>query len=78
MGPSNLCKPVHRLNSDAGLDAGGLLPSSSLPNLVTLPNTTTPAPVLNDIVPPRHEQTQLNNQVPPGNRANNYWDNFRR
>lgn len=20
----------------------------------------------------------LNNQVPPGNRANNYWDNFRR
>lgn len=24
------------------------------------------------------QQTTLNNQVPPGNRANNYWDNFRR
>lgn len=23
-------------------------------------------------------QVALNNQVPPGNRANNYWDNFRR
>jgi hypothetical protein len=28
---------------------------------------TTPSPV-----------PALNNQVPPGNRANNYWDNFRR
>lgn len=27
-----------------------------------------------DAVPP----PTLNNQVPPGNRANNYWDNFRR
>ncbi|XP_046141499.1 uncharacterized protein LOC114876384 isoform X2 [Osmia bicornis bicornis] len=25
----------------------------------------------------QHQQQQLNNQVPPGNRANNYWDNFR-
>lgn len=25
-----------------------------------------------------HHHQQLNNQVPPGNRANNYWDNFRR
>lgn len=24
------------------------------------------------------QSTALNNQVPPGNRANNYWDNFRR
>lgn len=24
------------------------------------------------------QNTALNNQVPPGNRANNYWDNFRR
>ena len=30
-------------------------------------NHTTPSPV-----------PALNNQVPPGNRANNYWDNFRR
>ncbi|XP_034483617.1 putative uncharacterized protein DDB_G0271606 isoform X3 [Drosophila innubila] len=34
-------------------------------NLHSLPETGVPPPT-------------LNNQVPPGNRANNYWDNFRR
>lgn len=36
-----------------------------------------------DNLPPLHHHfgghhNTLNNQVPPGNRANNYWDNFRR
>ncbi|XP_014235297.1 uncharacterized protein DDB_G0283697-like isoform X1 [Trichogramma pretiosum] len=47
-----------------------LPPSSSLPNLVTLPNgQSTQTPITQPL--------QLNNQIPPGNRANNYWDNFR-
>ncbi|XP_012261431.2 uncharacterized protein LOC105689176 isoform X2 [Athalia rosae] len=53
-----------------------LPPSSSLPNLIALP-TSTPAPIPVPNPPHHQQQQQLNNQVPPGNRANNYWDNFR-
>ncbi|XP_015592797.1 uncharacterized protein LOC107266635 isoform X3 [Cephus cinctus] len=75
---SNLSRPIHHLGST--LDAV-LPPSSSLPNLVSLPNPSiTPVhPVM--VTPAANSQQQhhqqLNNQVPPGNRANNYWDNFR-
>lgn len=73
---SNLSRSVHHLADT--LDAA-LPPSSSLPNLVSLPNTS---PALSHSVvgtnSQQHQQQQLNNQVPPGNRANNYWDNFRR
>nr|XP_050849678.1 uncharacterized protein LOC127063680 isoform X2 [Vespula vulgaris] len=72
---SNLSRSVHHLADT--LDAA-LPPSSSLPNLVSLPNTS---PALSHSVvgtnSQQHQQQQLNNQVPPGNRANNYWDNFR-
>lgn len=67
---SNLSRAVH--HNGVSLDTN-LPPSSSLPNLVALP---TPAQV--HVSNPPHQQQQLNNQVPPGNRANNYWDNFRR
>ncbi|XP_066589729.1 putative leucine-rich repeat-containing protein DDB_G0290503 isoform X2 [Prorops nasuta] len=56
-----------------------LPPSASLPNLVSLPNsspTISYIPVTTSASSQQHQQ-QLNNQVPPGNRANNYWDNFR-
>lgn len=33
---------------------------------------------VNDFSPSVSVAPALNNQVPPGNRANNYWDNFRR
>lgn len=55
-------------NLNRGFDSA-LPPSSSLPNLVSLPNPAQQS---------QQQQPQLNNQVPPGNRANNYWDNFRR
>ncbi|CAH1988105.1 unnamed protein product [Acanthoscelides obtectus] len=32
----------------------------------------------NTVLPPPANQMWLNNQIAPGNRANNYWDNFRR
>lgn len=74
---SNLSRSVHHLGD--ALDAT-LPPSSSLPNLVSLPNSS--ATLLHTAVvttnPQQQQQQQLNNQVPPGNRANNYWDNFRR
>lgn len=76
---SNLSRnSVHHL-SDA-LDAT-LPPSSSLPNLVSLPNssaTLSHPPIVATNSQQQQQQQQLNNQVPPGNRANNYWDNFRR
>nr|XP_012135124.1 PREDICTED: uncharacterized protein LOC100878879 isoform X2 [Megachile rotundata] len=68
---SNLGRNIHHLSET--LDSA-LPPSSSLPNLVSLPNSS-PAAVSS--VNSQHQQQQLNNQVPPGNRANNYWDNFR-
>lgn len=73
--PSNLGRPSYN-----PLDPSGstLPPSSSLPNLVTLPaNCSSPAPPINT-ANCQPQPLQLNNQVPPGNRANNYWDNFRR
>ncbi|XP_071863982.1 combover isoform X2 [Bombus fervidus] len=74
---SNLSRNIHHLSET--LDSA-LPPSSSLPNLVSLPNSS---PALSHVVATssvnsQHQhQQQLNNQVPPGNRANNYWDNFR-
>ncbi|KAF3421114.1 hypothetical protein E2986_03873 [Frieseomelitta varia] len=73
---SNLSRNIHHLGET--LDSA-LPPSSSLPNLVSLPNSS---PALSHTgvtssVNSQHQQQQLNNQVPPGNRANNYWDNFR-
>ncbi|XP_033301883.1 uncharacterized protein LOC117206542 isoform X1 [Bombus bifarius] len=74
---SNLSRNIHHLGET--LDSA-LPPSSSLPNLVSLPNSS---PALSHVVATssvnsQHQhQQQLNNQVPPGNRANNYWDNFR-
>lgn len=74
---SNLSRSVHNLGDT--LDAT-LPPSSSLPNLVSLPNTSTALSQTSIVTSNSHQQQQqqLNNQVPPGNRANNYWDNFRR
>ncbi|XP_011304661.1 uncharacterized protein cmb isoform X2 [Fopius arisanus] len=75
---SNLSRSIHHL--DNTLDST-LPPSSSLPNLVSLPTTSqTPAhpPIIASANSHQHHNhQQLNNQVPPGNRANNYWDNFR-
>lgn len=74
---SNLSRSVHNLGDT--LDAT-LPPSSSLPNLVSLPNSSTAlsqTPIVTSNSQ-QQQQQQLNNQVPPGNRANNYWDNFRR
>ncbi|XP_039305243.1 uncharacterized protein LOC105195216 isoform X2 [Solenopsis invicta] len=74
---SNLSRSVHNLGDT--LDAT-LPPSSSLPNLVSLPNSSVAlshTPVAPVISSSNSQQQQLNNQVPPGNRANNYWDNFR-
>ncbi|XP_043253505.1 uncharacterized protein LOC122398003 isoform X3 [Colletes gigas] len=73
---SNLSRNVHHLGET--LDST-LPPSSSLPNLVSLPNSS---PALSHnagatSANSQQQQQQLNNQVPPGNRANNYWDNFR-
>ncbi|XP_076236205.1 combover [Calliopsis andreniformis] len=73
---SNLSRNVHPPGEN--LDST-LPPSSSLPNLVSLPNSS---PALSHTATmtsanSQHQQQQLNNQVPPGNRANNYWDNFR-
>ncbi|XP_072746468.1 uncharacterized protein Cmb isoform X3 [Anoplolepis gracilipes] len=73
---SNLSRSVHNLTDT--LDAT-LPPSSSLPNLVSLPNSSTAlshTPIVTSNSQ-QQQQQQLNNQVPPGNRANNYWDNFR-
>lgn len=74
---SNLSRSVHNL--DDTLDAI-LPPSSSLPNLVSLPNSSAALShtIINSSNLQQQQQQQLNNQVPPGNRANNYWDNFRR
>lgn len=77
---SNLGRPAQ-----PHFDVTPLPPSSSLPNLVSLP-TSSPAPPSANCHHPQSQQQplqqqqppQLNNQVPPGNRANNYWDNFRR
>ncbi|XP_012521845.1 uncharacterized protein LOC105828171 [Monomorium pharaonis] len=77
---SNLSRSVHNLGDT--LDTT-LPPSSSLPNLVSLPNSsaalshTSVTPVVSSSNSQQQQQQQLNNQVPPGNRANNYWDNFR-
>ncbi|XP_029674780.1 uncharacterized protein LOC115242535 isoform X2 [Formica exsecta] len=72
---SNLSRSVHNLGDT--LDAT-LPPSSSLPNLVSLPNSSTlPHTPIVTSNSQQQQQQQLNNQVPPGNRANNYWDNFR-
>ncbi|KAK0176999.1 hypothetical protein PV328_001094 [Microctonus aethiopoides] len=76
-GYSNLTRSTHHL--DNTLDAS-LPPSSSLPNLVSLPtaSSTIPHPTITACANSQHHNNQqLNNQVPPGNRANNYWDNFR-
>ncbi|KYN21423.1 PREDICTED: uncharacterized protein LOC108759848 [Trachymyrmex cornetzi] len=73
---SNLSRSVHNLGDT--LDTT-LPPSSSLPNLVSLPNSSAAlshTPVVSSNLQ-QQQQQQLNNQVPPGNRANNYWDNFR-
>ncbi|XP_017880567.1 uncharacterized protein LOC108625240 isoform X2 [Ceratina calcarata] len=73
---SNISRNIHHLGET--LDST-LPPSSSLPNLVSLPNSA-PAPshtTATGSVNSQHQHQQLNNQVPPGNRANNYWDNFR-
>lgn len=77
-GYSNLTRSTHHLGNT--LDAS-LPPSSSLPNLVSLPtaSSTIPHPTITACANSQHHNNQqLNNQVPPGNRANNYWDNFRR
>ncbi|XP_011880116.1 PREDICTED: uncharacterized protein LOC105568784 [Vollenhovia emeryi] len=74
---SNLGRSVHNLGDT--LDAT-LPPSSSLPNLVSLPNSSAAlshTPIVSSNSQQQQQQQQLNNQVPPGNRANNYWDNFR-
>lgn len=77
---SNLSRSAHHLGYI--LDAA-LPPSSSLPNLVSLPSTSS-VPSHPSVTGSsnsqqhQHQHQQLNNQVPPGNRANNYWDNFRR
>ncbi|KAL6259062.1 hypothetical protein P5V15_008983 [Pogonomyrmex californicus] len=74
---SNLSRNVHNLGDT--LDAT-LPPSSSLPNLVSLPNSSAAlshTPIVTSSNLQQQQQQQLNNQVPPGNRANNYWDNFR-
>lgn len=75
---SNLSRSIHNLGDT--LDAT-LPPSSSLPNLVSLPNSSAAlshTPIVTSSNSQQQQQQQLNNQVPPGNRANNYWDNFRR
>nr|CAI5818276.1 unnamed protein product [Callosobruchus analis] len=46
------------------------VPHHGLNNHQELPN--------NAVLPPPANQMWLNNQIAPGNRANNYWDNFRR
>ena len=74
---SNLSRSIHNLGDT--LDTT-LPPSSSLPNLVSLPNSSAAlshTPIVSSNLQ-QQQQQQLNNQVPPGNRANNYWDNFRR
>nr|CAH7738171.1 unnamed protein product [Callosobruchus chinensis] len=45
------------------------VPHHGLNNHQELPN--------NAVLPPPANQMWLNNQIAPGNRANNYWDNFR-
>ncbi|KYM79722.1 Pericentriolar material 1 protein [Atta colombica] len=73
---SNLSRSIHNLGDT--LDTT-LPPSSSLPNLVSLPNSSAAlshTPIVSSNLQ-QQQQQQLNNQVPPGNRANNYWDNFR-
>lgn len=74
---SNLSRNIHHLGET--LDSA-LPPSSSLPNLVSLPNSSSALSHSTGTTSAnsQHQQQQLNNQVPPGNRANNYWDNFRR
>lgn len=47
-------------------------------NLTNTTNSTTSAAVTNSNVNATNTVTALNNQVPPGIRANNYYDNFRR
>lgn len=37
-----------------------------------------PVPSMSNVSPQHQQQPTLNNQVSPGIRANNYWDNFRR
>ncbi|XP_049779010.1 pericentriolar material 1 protein-like isoform X1 [Schistocerca cancellata] len=82
-------KPVPAVNNggpySSGLLADSVASAHSLPNLVVpsaAPVHTLPLPVPVPAPPPppssvvRSPQA-LNNQVPPGNRANNYWDNFR-
>lgn len=83
-------KPVPAVNNggpfNSGLPTDSVASAHSLPNLVVpsaAPIHPLPLPVPVPAPPPppssvvRSPQA-LNNQVPPGNRANNYWDNFRR
>ncbi|XP_044002301.1 putative uncharacterized protein DDB_G0286901 isoform X2 [Aphidius gifuensis] len=80
-GYSNL-NQSNRHHDNNNLDTT-LPPSSSLPNLVSLPNHPSSNHSHTSVIASansqqnHHHHQQLNNQVPPGNRTNNYWDNFR-
>ncbi|XP_058806420.1 uncharacterized protein LOC131672904 isoform X2 [Phymastichus coffea] len=74
---SNLVRPATQQHFSS-IEAVTLPPSSSLPNLMSLPGASpAPPPAISIMSNCQQQQQQLNNQVPPGNRANNYWDNFR-
>jgi len=65
-----------------GPSAPAPLPSQATAESSQKPNEPWPRPPYSPYpifyVDPMGSSAALNNQVPPGNRANNYWDNFRR
>lgn len=63
-----------RTNSPHFNNQTNMQPNNLIPQCV--PNVSIPPPPGTQHV--NWNGQALNNQVPPGNRANNYWDNFRR
>lgn len=86
--PSNLDRPItthhkpttndHQTHpSDELLLASAAAAAAAAAAVASSASSAIPSAVSGPSAPgqPTHA---LNNQVPPGNRANNYWDNFRR
>lgn len=73
----NLLNNAHNATNNESLANGQIYPPQQ-PCQTNYVRQATPNGPVTNLQQQQSTPQALNNQVPPGNRANNYWDNFRR